>query len=276
MRYKILIIGKHSFVANNLSALLKKKFIIKKINFDDFSKKDENYLNKYRYLINCSINRKYILKKYNQRYDFDYLISKKIEDLKCKFILLSTRKVYSKGNNIKENSTLNPKCNYSRNKLITENKLKNILTNKLLILRISNIIGIDQIKDKKRKIHKTFIDYFFLNIKKGLLINNKEIYKDFLSTKQFAIIIEKLIKINAYGTYNVSLGKKVFLDNLIKNLNFYNKKKFKTINPQLHYNNDCFYLNNDKLSKKINIKLKLKDLQMDCKEISKIYFNNEK
>ena len=79
MRYKILIIGKHSFVANNLSALLKKKFIIKKINFDDFSKKDENYLNKYRYLINCSINRKYILKKYNQRYDFDYLISKKIE-----------------------------------------------------------------------------------------------------------------------------------------------------------------------------------------------------
>ena len=184
--------------------------------------------------------------------------------------------MYPIGDNLKENRNLKPECNYSINKLITEKKLTEILNKKILILRVSNLIGIDNLKKKKRKIHNTFIDHFFINIEKGILISNKKIYKDFLSIKQFAVIIEKLIKKNAHGIYNVSIGKKVYLDELIKYLIFYNKKKLKIKKPKLNYNKDCFYLNNKKLCKKINIKLRLKDLQMDCKDISKEYFQYEK
>lgn len=273
---KILIIGKSSFIGNNLFLLLKKKFKINQINFDDFHEIKKKNLNNYQYIINCSSNNNYVKKKYNEKYDFDLFISKKIKNLKCKFIFLSTRKVYPVGDNINENNITNPNCNYSINKLLTEKKLTNILAKKVLILRISNLVGMDQFKKKKRKIHMTFIDHFFLNASKGILISNKNIYKDFLSIKQFAIVIEKLIKKNANGIYNVSIGKKVYLDKLNKYLNFYNRKKLKIKKPKLSYNKDCFYLNNDKLYNKINIKFELRDLQMHCKNISKLYFQNEK
>ena len=42
---------------------------------------------------------------------------------KTKYIFLSTRKVYKSKANIVENSELFPKTNYSKNKLISENKL---------------------------------------------------------------------------------------------------------------------------------------------------------
>ena len=75
---------------------------------------------------------------------------------------LSTRKVYELKDNIKETDNLNPRCNYSKNKLITENSLQKIFKKKLLILRISNIIGLKLSEKKRNKI--TFYIYrsFFL------------------------------------------------------------------------------------------------------------------
>ena len=58
-------------------------------------------------------------------------------------------KVKSYLHDIKEKSKLNPICNYSKNKLITEKKIKNILPNRYLILRVSNIIGKKNIKPIK-------------------------------------------------------------------------------------------------------------------------------
>ena len=72
-----------------------------------------------------------------------------------------TKKVYFLNNNIKENSKLKPTCNYSKNKLITEKKIKEILPNKYLILRISNIIGKINKKTASRKVSITFIDNFY-------------------------------------------------------------------------------------------------------------------
>ena len=43
--------------------------------------------------------------------------------------------------NLTENSNTRPLTNYSKNKLISESKIKEIINNKYLILRISNLIG---------------------------------------------------------------------------------------------------------------------------------------
>ena len=143
---------------------------------------------KYNYIINCSINKNYINLKYSPQNDLDYQIAKKLNGLGCIFIFFSTRKVYNPGDNLKENSKLNPKCNYSKNKLITEKILQDLLKNKVLILRLSNLV--DFRKNKNYRIrHKIFIDYFFENIKKNNIYKNKSVYKDFLSINQFVFRI---------------------------------------------------------------------------------------
>ena len=64
---------------------------------------------------------------YFASFDNDIKISKLIKGSKVKLIFLSSRKIYKSGPNLKENSKLNPRSNYSKNKLITERKLSKIL-----------------------------------------------------------------------------------------------------------------------------------------------------
>lgn len=272
MKTSILIVGKNSFIGSNLFNSLKFYFLVKIVKFDDILDKKENYFKKFNYIINCTSSNRFNKNLYNEKYDHDFLIAQKIKNLKILQIFLSSRKVYRIKNNIKETQKTHPVCNYSKNKIRTENKLKKLLKEKVLILRISNLVGIKNFNNKKRKIHKTFGDIFLENIKKGIIIKNNKNYKDFLSIYKFCEIVEKLIKVRAFGTYNISLGKKVYLDKLVKWLNEFNDHQNKLKEMPNNYKKQSFYLNNDKLMKKINIKNRLIDLENDCKKISKLIF----
>lgn len=268
----ILIIGKKSFIAQNLKFFLKKNFSIKLIDYAKFMNLSYTSIQDVNYIINCSSNKDYVIKKYNEKNDFDLIICKKIIKLKCKYIYLSTRKIYLPKANIREHDKKILSDNYAKNKFITEKKLTKLLSDRILILRISNLIGLNLSKNNSRKIHKTFIDYFFLNAVKGIIFNNTKIFKDFLSTKQFSKIISKLIEKESSGIFNVSIGKKVYLAKLTKWLNFYNRNQCSYIDNPTKFNIDNFYLNNKKLLKEIKIKINLKDLEKDCKQISKKFF----
>ena len=81
-----------------------------------------------------------------------------------------------------------------------------------------------------------------------------------------------MIKKDLKGTYNVSIGQKVYLNQIITWLNRYNKRKLKIIK----YNsskNESFYLNNKKLMSKIKIKKNIFELKKDCLDLSKKLFN---
>jgi len=94
----------------------------------------------------------------------------------------------------------------------------------------------------------------------------------------FSKILTKLIKKKCLGTYNVSFGKKVYLDKLLNWLNYYNIKKPNIITSKKEIffdNQDCFFLNNNKLKKDINLKLNLKTLEIECKKISKKFFHEK-
>lgn len=272
MKKKILIIGVNSFIGSNLYIFLKKKFNIKIIHYKNFISLNKKTLIDVAYIINCASNKKYVKHKYLKKNDFDLSIAEKIIDLKCKLIFFSSRKIYKVANNIKENSKFNPTCNYSKNKIITENKLNKILNKRVLVLRISNLVGLNNSPNLKNKIHNTFIDNFFLNIKKNKIFDNFKIYKDFLSINKFNEIILKLISKNITGIFNVSLGQKVYLNELVDELNFYNPNKYTRSNIPNHFNNDCFYLNNKKLLKTINVKISLFGLKRYCRMLSNSYF----
>ena len=75
MKKKILIFGKNSFIGSNLYTFLKNKHIVKIISFNS---KSLINLNKFDYVINCSINKNYINKPYSENYDFDFKIINKL------------------------------------------------------------------------------------------------------------------------------------------------------------------------------------------------------
>ena len=272
MKKNIIIIGKRGFISLNLFLNLQYKQNIEVFDYKKFLNLKISYIKKFHYVINCSINHEYIENKYSQRNDLNFKIAKKIESLTTKMIFLSSRKVYKNKYDLKESDPVYPRCNYSKNKLISENILKKTLNSKILILRLSNLVG-PHIKNKN-KLHKTFMDIFFDNIKKGIIIQNDTCYKDFLSINKFCQIVNDLIKNDAKGTYNVSIGKKIYLKEIVEWLNYYNTEKYNYVKLDKKHNNDSFTLNNRKLMKKVNVINRIEDLKKDCKMISKKFFKN--
>ena len=266
---KILLIGKRGFLGNYLNKYLQKKFKIKHISFKEVSNIKKSIIN-YDYIINTSINKHYIYKKYQKKFDNDFKVAKLLDPKKNTYIFFSSRKVYKSKENIRENDKLNPLSNYSKNKLITENFLKSILKSNLLILRISNIIGF-KLKFRKN-LHKTFVDLFYEKAKKGFIYDNGNRFKDFLSVEKFSQLLVMIIKKDLRGIYNVSIGKKIYLNQLINWLNRFNKKPLKVMKHEFT-NDKGFYLNNKKLMSKIKIRNDLSELKKECLNLSKKLFN---
>jgi hypothetical protein len=102
-------------------------------------------------------------------------------------------------------------------------------------------------------------------------------YKDFITIEQFIKIFYNIIKNNLRGIYNVSLGKKIYIDEILKWLNYKNLNKNKLlIKKNTHYY-DSFTLNNKKLINSIKIKINKSEIKNFCRIMAKkIYyqFNN--
>ena len=93
MKKKLLIIGKNSFISINIKNYLKKDLIIKSVSFVSFLYLKLDYIKKFDFIVNCSINNNYINKKYNIKNDLDFIIADKMKNLRSTFVFLSTRKV---------------------------------------------------------------------------------------------------------------------------------------------------------------------------------------
>lgn len=276
MNVRLLIVGDSSFIASNIFYNLKKKIYIKKIKYSKFLKKNKLFLSNFNYIVNCSLHKKYVLEKYDKKYDLDYQVLNKIKDLNINYIFLSSRKVYKPKFNIKETNKILPQDNYSKNKLTTENFIKTIIPNNFLILRISNVIGKRIFNNNKS--HDLFLDNFMLNIKSNFVLNHKDVFKDFISIDQFTYIFLKIIQKNLKGIFNVSLGKKVYVNEILQWLTSSCKKSLNINNfyYDKKYNSHCFTLNNNKLKQFISVSIKKKDLKMYCLKLSKKIFLRKK
>ena len=104
---KILIIGKNSRITQFLKEYLDKNFSISIKGYSELIKKNSLYFSSFKYIINCSSNKKYISSRYNSAYDFDYKIAKKIIRLDSSYIFLSTRKVYEPKKIVRKRIRLN-------------------------------------------------------------------------------------------------------------------------------------------------------------------------
>jgi dTDP-4-dehydrorhamnose reductase len=267
----LLIIGRNSFVGKSLYFGLKKKINTWLLSYEEFLKLEDKKLKKINYICNCAINPKYAKLKYNKKNDIDLRIIDKIINFDINFIFLSTRKIYLNKANIKETENTYPKCNYSKNKLITEKAIYKLIKDRALILRISNILGLK--KKNLRRTHESFIDIYI-----KYLFSNKKIYyaneyKDFITIRQFVKIFLALINNNLKGTYNVSLNKKIYINEILNWLNYKNINKDKFFIKKNSILKDSFTLNNYKLINSINIKIKKSEVKNFCQNMGRIIYN---
>ncbi|MDC0974582.1 hypothetical protein OAR46_01430 [Candidatus Pelagibacter sp.] len=259
---KILIIGKKSFLGSHLKQYLLKKFKVDSFSFNTLKKKKLIFFNQYSHVINTSIHPLYVRKKYDENYDLDIKFIKRFKKINFYYIFFNTRKIYLLKNNITEKSKIKPLDNYSKNKYKTEVFLKRKIKNKLISLRISNIIG-KRIYKNNRNHHKLFFDNFLNYRKNKKIITANNDFKDFLSIDQFCLIILKIIKSKINGIYNVSISEKIYISELISWIDKKFLKKVNFINNQP----DSFTLSNKKLIKKIKIELNKNQLMNFCKKL---------
>ena len=187
---------------------------MKCLSFEEAIKKN-SFFSEYSHVINTSIHKNYINKSYKLIYDLDKRFILKFKKINFIYIFLNTRKIYLPKFNIKENSVKRPMCFYSKNKLKTEKYLKKKLKNKLLSLRVGNILGRKLIKNSRNN-HKLFFDNYLIlrkNNKKVVVDND---FKDFLTIIQFSRIVATLIKRNINGIFNVSISEKIYLSDILK------------------------------------------------------------
>jgi dTDP-4-dehydrorhamnose reductase len=268
---KLLIIGKNSFLGKNLYNGIKNKINTRLLSYEEFLKLNKDKIKSFNYLCNSSLNAGYNKSKYREKNDIDLKIVKKIRNYKINFIFLSSRKVYSNKNNIKENDKLAPKCNYSKNKLITEKKIFKLLPNKLIILRVSNVLGLKNYS--LRRTHVSFIDNYIKYISSNKKTYYDNDYKDFITIQQFIKIFYNIIKKKLRGVYNVSSGKKIYIKEILKWLNYKNLYKNKFLIKKNSYCYDSFTLNNKKLINSIKIKINKSEIKDFCRVMGKkIYY----
>ena len=115
-------------------------------------------------------------------------------------------------------------------------------------------------KKNSRNNHKLFFDNFlkYRKNKKKIFVYND--FKDFISITQFCRIIKQIIKLQIWGTYNVSISEKIYVAQIVKWLDkrFFEKILF------IEKKKDSFTLSNKKLLKKIKIKINKNQLQSYC------------
>jgi len=269
LKKKILIFGKNSFIGSNLYTFLKNKHFVK---IKSFNPETLINVNKYDYIINCSINKKYVYNTYNENNDIDLKIAKNL-DVSTNFIFISSRKIYKQKANIYEGSRIKCLSNYEKNKFISEKNIIKIKGKKSIILRVSNIIGFK--KHNPRRVHYTYLDCLISKIKNREIISNQNEFKDFLDINTFSKIINSIIKKKVFGTYNVSIGRKIYLKDINSWLlnSIKDKKKLKIVKFRKNKNDKSFYLNNSKLRKKIPINININQLKKECLKLSKELFN---
>jgi dTDP-4-dehydrorhamnose reductase len=268
---KLLIIGKNSFLGKNLYKGVKNKINTCLLSYEGFLKLNKKKIKSFNYICNCSLSSEYNKLKYKEKNDIDLKIVKKIKNYKINFIFLSSRKIYSNKKNIKENDRLAPKCNYSKNKVITEKKIFKLLPNKLITLRISNVLGLKT--HGSRRTHASFIDNYIKYISCNKKTYYENDYKDFITIQQFIEIFYNIIKNNLRGTYNVGLGKKIYVKEILKWLDYKNLNKNKFLKKKNTYPNDSFTLDNKKLMSSIKLKISKSEIKKFCGLIGKkIYY----
>ena len=215
IKKSLLVVGSRSLIAQNIKQKLQAKYKIKLLSFNKADNLSNKELSNFNYIINCSFDKNCFKKNCNS----DIIICNKLKNnlSNTKFVMLSSSKVYGISKKNSENSKCLPITKYGKYRLKTEKYLQKKLKKNLLILRVSNVLNFDL---RINSASKTTINTMLINLtkKKKIIIPRKNAFKDFITIEYLLSCLEKLLKDNHYGIFNISSNIKITLYEISKKL----------------------------------------------------------
>ena len=247
---KILITGATGFLGYEIFKNLSKQYYVvptsrkRKKNFENLDypqKKIKSYIfkNVDTIIHLASLDRDEVKKNYKKAKEINFDFTKELINLSIlngvkNFIYISSISVYGENlsKNVNENIKPKPKDRYSRLKLKCEKLLKHkSKKQKVLILRLSNIIGVPHIMTEGYK--KLFIPNICLSaLKKKTIIlqTNGDQYRDFLELNIFIRILKKFLanidKIDNFTIFNISSFNSIRIIDIARKVSFIFNSKF--------------------------------------------------
>lgn len=254
----IIIIGKNSIIYSDIKSRLKLK------NIYEFSHDEIEKIKSLKIKINYIIYFGFDNSLFNS---IDMQVIEFAKNKNIHLIYFSTRKVYKTFNKdfiYNEKSKLFAVDDYAKVKLFNENLINKNLK-KFTILRLGTYIPKNIILCINKK---SFIGIFLNNLKKNLIEFDFDstVEKDFLFSGRFITVLRNIIRSKLIGTYNVSSGKSIVVNDIINLLN--SKKSLKVIIKKNKIN-ESFILENYKVNKKLKINYKHTSFQNEFDEFIK-------
>jgi UDP-glucose 4-epimerase len=200
---RILVVGRHSFLAqHSLEALHPAEVMA--VRHDETLRPD--LLDG----IGCVVNfcRDPIAERSDDwldRMSTDLRLARQIADRDIAYVMLSSRKVYAPGETpLSETSPTGPGDAYGRHKLAVEDGLRDLLGERLTVLRLANIFGYERVPGRR-----TFVAISLDRLAREGRIHyamSPFVERDFLPVGAFARVLARIVRAPPGGVLNVGSG----------------------------------------------------------------------
>lgn len=205
---KILLVGSHSFLAQSVLRKLSSEYSFVTVRALRHAEPvDWSEVTPQTTVVNFALHPSLMRGEYNRELDLDIALAEKAAQRGAHYLMISTRKVYGISNvmQINELHPILAKDQYGSNRAITEEALREILGERLTILRSSNIFGFEPGR-------KTFFGLALTNLRdKGEITFDVSPFtrRDFLHVDDFATAVARVLLSSPNGTFNLGSGRAI-------------------------------------------------------------------
>jgi len=266
MGANFLIVGRNSFLAGRFHALSDIAADCEFLTHQEADAATLSDLRSFDSIVNFAIDPGYRNERYTAEHDFDLRIATKVCTTDTRYVMLSSRAVYSRDRAMGAKETDPATGNetyYGRNKLETERRLVELLRERLTVLRVANIIG-NEFKTGRR----TFMGQALQRLKlenEILLDISPDVRRDFLPDTFFVRVLDAVLKHPCEGMLNVGSGLPIRVGDIAGwLLEGYGTGRVAVSDHRLH---DEFVLNVGRLRSLYDLTCTRDEIANHCREI---------
>jgi dTDP-4-dehydrorhamnose reductase len=207
MQARYLVVGRNSFLAGRFRALGEVAQDCDFVTHREAEAAAPSDLRSFDCVVNFAIDPGYRRERYAKECDFDLKLAELVQATGARYVMASTRAVYSAAVAMGAKETGPATGNetpYGRNKLETERRLTALLGGRLTVLRIANIIG-DEFGSGRR----TFMSLALESLKSKNQIRldiAPDVRRDFLPDTHFVRVLDAVLREPCGGLLNVGSG----------------------------------------------------------------------
>jgi nucleoside-diphosphate-sugar epimerase len=266
MKAKFLVVGRNSFLASRFRALSEIASDCEFITHLEAGAAAPSRLRSFDCIVNFAIDPLYRSEPYSEERDFDFALAQAACSSDTRYVMLSSRAVYSRDRAMGAKETDPATSNgtvYGRNKLETEQRLTEMLGVRLTILRIANIIG-NELGSGRRTFMSQALDR--LKAKNEIVLDiSPKVQRDFLPDSHFAEVLDGVLQNPRGGVLNVGSGIPVRVGDIAGWLiEGYGAGKIEVSDERLH---DEFVLDVSRLKLTYGLECRCKHIADHCREI---------